>query len=92
MENIKINTNDALQLGDVVEISGAVTKCDNGLYFVENVPGPYYCGNQACLRKIGKTGKILKSGSTIAWWPMRDQAARLSRPDVGRAGRRLRLV
>ena len=81
MENIKNGTVEKLQLGDVVEISGASTKCENGLYFVENVPGPYYCGKSACLRKIGKTGKILKSGSTIAWWPMRDQAARLSRPE-----------
>lgn len=75
-------TPDALQLGDVVEISGAATKCDNGLYFVEQVPGgACWSGSQYCLKKIGKTGKVLKSGSTIAWWPMRDQAARLSRPE-----------
>lgn len=72
----------ALQLGDVVEISGAATKCDNGLYFVEQVPGgACWSGSQYCLKKIGKTGKVLKSGSTIAWWPMRDKGARLSRPE-----------
>lgn len=82
MENTNNNTINALQLGDVVEISGAATKCDNGLYFVEQVPGgACWSGSQYCLKKIGKTGKVLKSGSTIAWWPMRDQDARLSRPE-----------
>lgn len=84
MENTNTNKNtvDALQLGDVVEISGAAVKCDNGLYFVEQVPGgACWSGSQYCLKKIGKTGKVLKSGSTIAFWPMRDQAARLSRPE-----------
>lgn len=81
-EEVTETSPDALRLGDVVEISGAGTKCDNGLYFVEQVPGgACWSGSQYCLKKIGKTGKVLKSGSTIAWWPMRDQAARLSRPE-----------
>ena len=72
MENTNTNKNtvDALQIGDVVEISGAYFSGDNGLYFVEHVPGgASWCGSDYSLRRIGKTGKPLKNDNT-RFWPL----------------------
>lgn len=58
--------------GDVVRISGAYFKNDNGLYFVSRSPGdPNYCGRDYTLRKIGKTGKISRArGGNVGFWPV----------------------
>lgn len=58
---------EALQLGDVVEISGAYFKNDNGLYFVTRNTRAVW--RDLALQKIGKTGKVRKNGSNT--WPLR---------------------
>lgn len=92
MENTNTNKNtvDALRLGDVVEISGAYFKTDNGLYFVTDTGA---AGGSLWLHKIGKTGKVLASGS--ASWPLvsycsddrKCRAARLHNKDHAKLSR-----
>ena len=45
-----------MKTGDIVEISGAYFKNDNGLYFIEYSPGdPSWSGLDYCLKRISKT-------------------------------------
>lgn len=53
--------------GDVVEISGAYFKNDNGLYFVTNSTKSGW--RDLSLHKVGKTGKVSKNGLNA--WPLR---------------------
>lgn len=62
---MKDNNNVDLMIGDIVEISGAYFKNQNGYYFIESDRG-----NALTLRKIGKTGKLLKSGNTVEFFPL----------------------
>ena len=65
MNNVEIKT------GDVVEISGAYFKNDNGLYFVEHSAGdPGWSGSDHCMRKISKTGKLSTAKRNICFWPI----------------------
>ncbi len=65
MNNVEIKT------GDIVEISGAYFKNDNGLYFVERSAGdPGWSGSDHCLRKISKTGKLSTAKHNICFWPI----------------------
>ena len=51
-----------MRTGDIVRITDAFFKNDNGLYFIENSPGdPNWCGRDHCLKKISKSGKISKA-------------------------------
>ena len=60
-----------IKTGNIVEISGAYFKNDNGFYFVDNSPGdPSWCGSDHCLKKISKAGKISKSTRNICFWPI----------------------
>lgn len=60
-----------IRTGDVVEITGAYFKNDNGLYYVERSPGdPTWQGNDLSLRRISKTGKISKAKHNIGFWPI----------------------
>ena len=60
-----------IQTGDIVEITGAYFKNDNGLYFVDNSPGdPSWSGSDYCLKKISKGGKISKAKRNICFWPI----------------------
>ncbi len=60
-----------IKTGDVVEITGAYFKNDNGLYFVEHSAGdPGWCGKDHSLRKISKTGKISTAKYNICFWPI----------------------
>lgn len=60
-----------IKTGDIVEITGAYFKRDNGLYFVDNSPGdPNWRGNDHCLKKISKAGKISKTKYNICFWPI----------------------
>ena len=60
-----------IRTGDMVQITGANFKNDNGLYFVEHSPGDVaWCGNDYSLRKISKRGKISKSRYNICFWPI----------------------
>jgi hypothetical protein len=63
-------TGREFKTGDVVRISNAYFKNDNGLYFVIHSPGdPSWCGRDFCLRRVSKTGKPHKD-SAIAFWPL----------------------
>lgn len=60
-----------IKTGDVVRISGAYFKNDNGLYFVENSEGDAsWCGTDHCLKKISKKGKISVAKYNICFWPI----------------------
>ena len=59
-----------MKTGDIVRISGAYFKVDNGLYFVSYSPGdPSWSGSDYSLRKIKRNGE-LTSGSGVAFWPL----------------------
>lgn len=60
-----------IKTGMVVKISGAYGKGDNGLYYVENSPGDCaWNGEQLCLKKISKAGKISEAKYSTTFWPM----------------------
>lgn len=60
-----------IKTGDVVEITGAYFKSDNGFYFVENSAGdPDWCGSDYCLHKMSKRGKLSQAKKNICFWPI----------------------
>lgn len=60
-----------IKTGDVVEITGAYFKSDNGLYFVDRTPrDPCWTGNAYCLKKICRNGQISKAKNNICFWPI----------------------
>lgn len=60
-----------IKTGNIVEVSGAFFKNDNGLYFVEHSPGdPGWSGRDHCLKKISKSGKISTAKKNICFWPI----------------------
>lgn len=60
-----------IKTGDVVRISGAYFKNDNGLYFVDSSPGdPNWCGSDYSLKKVLKNGKISRAKHSICFWPI----------------------
>ena len=61
-----------IQTGDVVRVSGAYFKCDNGTYFVEHTPGdPCWLGSDYSLRRICKNGKLVTGKNRVAFWPLK---------------------
>lgn len=60
-----------IKTGDVVEITGAYFKNDNGFYYVEHSSrDPGWSGCNYCLKKISKRGKISKAKYNICFWPI----------------------
>lgn len=60
-----------IKTGDVVEITGAYFKNDNGFYYVECSAGdPGWIGCDYCLKKISKRGKISKAKYNICFLPI----------------------
>lgn len=60
-----------IQTGQVVEITGAYFKTDNGFWFVEKAPGdPSWCGSDYCLKKISKFGRISTAKHNTCFWPI----------------------
>lgn len=60
-----------IKTGQIVEISGAFFKNDNGFYFVNNSPGdPAWCGRDYSLKKISKKGKVSVAKHNICFWPI----------------------
>lgn len=60
-----------IKTGDIVEITGAYFKNDNGLYYVENSPGnPSWCGSDHSLKKVSKKGKISTAKHNLCFWPI----------------------
>lgn len=60
-----------IKTGQVVKITGAYFKNDNGLYFVTRSPGdPGWCGSDHSLTKISKAGKISKAKYNLCFWPI----------------------
>ena len=63
--------NRTMKTGDVVEITGAYFKNDNGLYFVEHTPGdPNWIGRDHCLRRIKRNGELSTAKDNICFWPI----------------------
>lgn len=60
-----------IKTGDIVEITGAFFKTDNGLYFVQSSPGDAsWCGSDHSLHRISKAGKISKAKYSTCFWPI----------------------
>lgn len=63
--------NRSMKTGDVVEITGAYFKNDNGLYFVEHSPGdPNWSGRDHCLRRIKRNGELSTAKDNLCFWPI----------------------
>lgn len=63
--------NRPMKTGDVVEITGAYFKNDNGLYFVEHTPGdPNWSSRDYCLRRIKRNGELSTAKDNICFWPI----------------------
>ena len=63
--------NRPMKTGDVVEITGAYFKNDNGLYFVEHTPGdPNWSGRDHCLRRIKRNGELSTAKDNLCFWPI----------------------
>jgi hypothetical protein len=59
-----------MKTGDVVLISGAYFKNDNGMYKIEHSPGDAnWTGKDYSLRKLNKNGTTVKNNST-GFWPI----------------------
>lgn len=58
-----------IQVGQVVEISGAYSKADNGKFLVESV----YLNDGCYLKKLGAKGQLLKTPGQS--WPLRSYAS-----------------
>ena len=81
-----------IQTGDIVKITGAFFKNDNGLYFVQASPGdPSWCGRDHSLKRISKSGKISTAKYSHCFWPIgifvsdRVKAAEARRWNAGHA-------
>jgi hypothetical protein len=60
-----------MKTGDIVKVEGAYFKNDNGYYFILHTPGdPSWLGNDHCLQKIGKRGKLSMTKYNLAFWPL----------------------
>lgn len=60
-----------IKKGDVVVISGAYFKCDNGMWVVEHAPGDVdWLGKDYSLRKLNKDGSRSKAKYNICFWPI----------------------
>ena len=60
-----------IRQGDVVAISEAFVRRHNDVYFVEHSPGdPDWCGDEYCLRKILKDGRLRRTAYGICFWPI----------------------
>lgn len=61
-----------MKTGDIVEISNAFFKNDNGMYVVAHSPGdPNWCGSDYSLRKLNKNGSLSTRKYNIAFWPLK---------------------
>lgn len=61
-----------IRSGDIVQITGAFFKNDNGYYFVANSPGdPTWCGSDYSLHRISKSGKISTAKYRLCFWPIK---------------------
>mgnify|MGYP000115667086 CR=1 FL=1 len=60
-----------IRTGQVVKVTGAFFKNDNGLYFVDNSPGdPSWSGHDYCLKKVCRNGRLSSSARNICFWPI----------------------
>ena len=60
-----------IRTGDVVRVSNAYFKNDNGLYFVAHSPDdPSWSGRDHSLTRICRNGKLSKGKYNIAFWPL----------------------
>lgn len=60
-----------IRTGDVVKISNAYFKNDNGLYYVEYSPGDLsWSGTAYSLHKVKRNGQISTAKYSIAFWPL----------------------
>lgn len=60
-----------IKTGDVVRITGAYFRNDNGLWYVDNSPGdPTWSGNDYSLGRLQKNGKLSTARHNICFWPI----------------------
>lgn len=60
-----------MKTGDIVAVSGAYFKNDNGLYFIERSPGdPSWCGESYSLKKLKRNGQPSTAKHNLCSWPI----------------------
>lgn len=60
-----------IRTGDVVRVSNAYFKNDNGTYLVVHSAGdPSWCGRDHCLYRLRRDGKISESKYKTTFWPL----------------------
>lgn len=60
-----------IKTGCVVRISNAYFKSDNGLWLVVHAAGdPCWTGNDLCLHKLRRDGKLSETKYRINFWPL----------------------
>lgn len=62
---------DEIKTGCVVRISNAYFKSDNGLWLVVHAAGdPCWTGNDLCLHKMRRDGKLSETKYSTNFWPL----------------------
>ena len=60
-----------IRRGDIVEVSGAFFKCDNGRWVVKRVPGDAdWCGLDCSLHRLNKNGTESRAKGRVGFWPI----------------------
>ena len=60
-----------MKTGDIVRVSGAYFKNDNGLWFIERSPGdPTWCGSSYSLWKLKRNGQPSTAVAHLCSWPI----------------------
>lgn len=61
-----------MRTGDIVRISGAYFKNDNGLYVIDHAPGdPSWSGRDYGLKKILRNGNLSRAKYSTCFWPLK---------------------
>lgn len=71
LSNLKDTNGIKIKTGDIVEITGAYFKHDNGRWLVTHSPEDKdWLGIDHCLEKLNKNGTLSKGKYKTSFWPL----------------------